>query len=273
MGAPEMPWGEEQDKLTQEARLTLASPEVVFQELKKLSTGGKRGLFGRDDRLEIVLVKRNHPLINLGLASYGANEKVSAALYKHALEPPKDEADAKYKEGLRIGCLSNTTLAAAHFLRHFPNDIIGPQETWRVLSQGTDAETSALIRNPSIDADLLEALYQRTGVFAQMPEERWCALVSLSRKNERLVTEKHYRDMPHMGLDVHSKCHNSFLLSPKLAFRRYLALLLLDELLRCSRANMRVLCQQQRRRAPSRLLSPRRLATGQSFCQVKLWQP
>ena len=194
-----MPWGEEQDKLTQEARLSLASPEVVFQELKKLNGGAKGDLLGRDDRLETVLVKRNQPLINLGLASYGANEKVVAALYKHGLEAPKNEADAKYKEGLRIGCLSNTTLAAAHFLHHFPQDVIGPQETWRVLFQGSDAEMTALIRNPSIDDDLLEALYQRTDGFAQVSEERWCELVSLSSKNERLVTEEHYHDSPDLG--------------------------------------------------------------------------
>jgi hypothetical protein len=38
-----------------------SSPEVVFEELKKLSAKTE---FGRDDRLETVLVKRNHPLIN-----------------------------------------------------------------------------------------------------------------------------------------------------------------------------------------------------------------
>ena len=58
---------------------------------------------------------------------------------------------------------------------------------------------TALIRNPSVDDDLLEALYQRTEAFAQMPEERWGRLVSLSSKNERLVTEKHYDDSPDMG--------------------------------------------------------------------------
>jgi hypothetical protein len=57
----------------------------------------------------------------------------------------------------------------------------------------------ALIRNPSIDDGLLEALYQRTEAFTQMPEERWCDLVSLSSENERLVTEKHYHDSPDLG--------------------------------------------------------------------------
>jgi hypothetical protein len=143
--------------------------------------------------------KRNQPLTNLALASYGANKQVVAALYKHALEQPKNESDARYKEGLRIGCLLNTTLTAAHLIFHFPQDVIGPEETSRVLAQGTDAEISALIRNPSLDDELLEALYQRTGVFAQMSEERWCDLVSLSAKNERLVTQEDDSDSPDMG--------------------------------------------------------------------------
>ena len=156
-------------------------------------------MLGRDDGFEATLVKRNDPLINLGLALYGANQDVVAALYKLALDLPQNEADAKYKEGLRIGCLSNQTLAAAHFLHHFPQDFIGPQETWRVLSNGSDAETAALIQNPSIDDGLLEALYRRTEAFAQMPDERWRRLISFSRKNERLIAEKHYEDSPDLG--------------------------------------------------------------------------
>ena len=82
-----------------EARLFLASPEVVFQELKKLSARTKSDWWsGRNDRLEPILVERNDPLINLALACYGANEEVFKALYKHSLEPAQNEADAHYKE-------------------------------------------------------------------------------------------------------------------------------------------------------------------------------
>ena len=191
-----MAWGEKQDELNQEARLFLANPEVVFEELKKLNAKTK---FGRDDRLETVLAKRNHLLINLGLACYGANQEVFAALYNHSLERPEDENDAQYKLGLRIGCLSNTALTKAKFLRDFPREIIGPQETWRVLSNGTDAETKALIRNPSIEDDLLVALYRRADMFEQMPEKRWQLLVWLSAENERLVTEEESLDSPDWG--------------------------------------------------------------------------
>jgi hypothetical protein len=190
-----MPWGEEQDKLTQEARLLVASPEFVYQELKRLGRGPKDDLYGTA-QLETVLVKRNQPLINLGLASYGANKEVFAALYKYALEPPKNEADAKYKEGIRVSCLSNTTVSTVHWVRHFPRELIGPEETWRVLYQGGDPEITALIRNPSIDAELLKALYERTDRFAQMPDERWCDLVSLSTENARLVTYEDSWDSP-----------------------------------------------------------------------------
>jgi hypothetical protein len=191
-----MAWGEKQDELNQEARLFLANPEVVFEELKKLNAKTE---FGRNDRLETVLVKRNHPLINLGLACYGANKEVFAALYNHSLERPEDENDAQYKLGLRIGCLSNTALTKAKFLRDFPREIIGPQETWRVLSNGTDAEAKALIRNPSIEDDLLVALYRRADMFEQMLEKRWQLLIRLSAENERLVTEEESWDSPDFG--------------------------------------------------------------------------
>jgi hypothetical protein len=128
-------------------------------------------------------------------ACYGANEEVFAALYKHSLAPAKDEKDAQYKKGLQIGCLSNTTLPAAQFIFDFPREIIGQQEIFRVLSQAGEAEAAALIQNPSISR-LLEPLYRRADMFAQMPEENWCRLVSLSSKNERLVTDKPSQDSP-----------------------------------------------------------------------------
>lgn len=56
-----MAWAEEQDKLTLEARLSLASPDVVFEELERLAA---KPSFGRDGQLETLLVKRNQPLIN-----------------------------------------------------------------------------------------------------------------------------------------------------------------------------------------------------------------
>jgi hypothetical protein len=188
-----MPWGEEQERLTQVARLNAASPEEVFLELKRTALKSRIELLGRDKALEAGLVERNDPLINLGLACYGTNEEVFTALYKHGLAKPADAADERYKLGLRIGCLSNRSAA------HWVFRLIGPEEIHRVLAAGDDAEAEALICNPSISDRLLEELYGRTEAFATLPEKRWADLIYLSRKNERLVTNEDDDYSPDIG--------------------------------------------------------------------------
>jgi hypothetical protein len=201
-----MPWEEEQERLTQEARLSVASPEEVLPELKRIAQKPRFELMGRDEAMEALLVERGHPLINLGLACYGTSKEVLAALYKHGLEKPADAADERYKRGLRIGCLSNRSVPAAHFVLDFPCQLIGPEEIHRVLAAGDDAEAEALICNPSVSDELLEELYKRTGAFATLAEERWRRLIYLSRKNERLVTKEDTDDMPDMG---HYRIHHA----------------------------------------------------------------
>lgn len=195
-----MNWDEEQERLTLEARLLASNPEAVFNELKKLSakTNAQRLQIG-SDKYEISLINRSERLINLGLAAYGTNKEVLKALYKHGLEPAQDASDASYKQGLRIGCLSNNTAPEANFSFHFPDEIIGPEEMRRVLAEGDDNEVAALIQNPKVSDDLLEALYKRQGAFAGMPDERWQQLIDMSASNARLVTEYEYHDMPDMG--------------------------------------------------------------------------
>jgi hypothetical protein len=191
-----MSWGEEQERLTQEARLSVASAEEVVRELKRVAQKSRGELFGRE-AIEALLVERNDRLINLGLACYGTSKEVFQALYKHALEKPADAADERYRRGLRIGCLSNRTVAYRSF--DFPRRLIGPEEIHRVLAAGDDAEAEALICNPSVSDRLLEELYERTGAFATLADERWSTLIYLSRKNERLATNKDSDVAPDTG--------------------------------------------------------------------------
>jgi hypothetical protein len=142
-----MPWGEEQERLTEEARLSVASPEDVVRELKRVAQKSRGELRGRK-ALEALLVERNDRLINLGLACYGTSDEVFQALYKHGLEKPADVADERYRRGLRIGCLSNRTVA--HWIGDFPRRLIGPEEIQRIVAAGDDREAEALICNPSI---------------------------------------------------------------------------------------------------------------------------
>jgi hypothetical protein len=195
-----MPWEEEQERLTEQARLSVASPEEVVRELKRVAQKPRHELMmGRDEAIEALLVERNDPLIALGLACYGTSKEVFTALYKHGLAKPADAADERYKLGLRIGCLSNRSVPAAHFVFDFPRELIGPEEIDRVLAAGDDGEAEALICNPSVSDKLLEELYGRAAAFATLDEERWCKLVYLSRKNERLVTREDSDDAPDIG--------------------------------------------------------------------------
>ena len=97
-----------------QARLLLSPPEVVFEELKKQAQRPRnewyRYYYGAEE-IESTLLERNDALINLGLACFGSNREVFQTLYKHGLTPPENSADATYKRGLRIGCLSNQVLA------------------------------------------------------------------------------------------------------------------------------------------------------------------
>lgn len=201
-----MSWVEEQELLTQEARLEAASPENVYRELKSISKRERGELSGRNDDFEAALIERKEPLINLGLACYGTNKDIFKALYKLALAEPRDAADARYRRGLRIGCLSNSSVPAAHLVFDFPRELIGEAEFQRMLTNGDSAEVEALLCNPQLSDEMLRDLYRHAGVFAALPEGRWCELVNLSRNNERLGRKEDTDDMPDVG---HYRIHGA----------------------------------------------------------------
>lgn len=190
----------EQDQLIKRTRLYLAPPNVVYDELKQQGERTRAEWFGYDDEnIEPMLVDRNDPLINLGLAAFGANREVHSALYKHSHLPAESEPDAIYKRGLRIGCLTNRTIAKAHFVMDFPAQLIGADEMTRLITSGDDDEIVALVRNSSVADRFLEALYMRSGPFAELDEKRWAKFVILSSKNDRLRTNEDDDSGPDMG--------------------------------------------------------------------------
>ena len=190
----------EQDQLIKQSRLHLSPPEVVFDELRRQAQRTRYEWYAYDDKkIEPMLLERNEPLINLGLACFGANREVFSALYKHSLTPSANDTDAIYKRGLRIGCLSNQTISKVHFVMDFPAQLIGAEEMHRLITRGEDAEATALVRNPSGTDRFLEALFLRAGPFVEIDSERWCSLVATSAKNERLKTNEDDDSGPDMG--------------------------------------------------------------------------
>ncbi|MDQ6867913.1 MAG: hypothetical protein M3178_05765 [Pseudomonadota bacterium] len=166
-----------------EARLLVSRPEEVFKELRSYGAQAKANLYGSDEQLEKSLLERGEPLIDLGLARYGSDKGMVGELYKKALITPNTPADARYRKGLRIACLSNQVNPG---LTRFPREVIGEDETRRVLNEADLDEAETLLCNPEIECELLQALYERTGPFSTIPEDRWLTLVHMSAKNTRL---------------------------------------------------------------------------------------
>jgi hypothetical protein len=198
-----MSWENEQDRIVREGRLYSAPPEMVFAELK-----GKRGDISRSEMeaLEILLVERNDPLINLGLACYGTNKDVFAALYKHSLGPARDTADGLYKRNLRLGCLSKQAITAANWMSDFPRDVLGEHEIFRIFSETDTLELDAMVRNPAVSEKLLEEIFSLKGVMSQLSDERQISAVYIAARNERINTNRDTYDGPDMG---HYRIHNA----------------------------------------------------------------
>lgn len=200
-----MEWTDRQARLTEEARLLTAPPQMVFDELRVEAQKARENRFQyhRAEGLEARLVERSDRLINLGLASYGLDKDVFKALYKFSLEPAQDETDARYKLGLRLACLSNTALPVVTWVWRFPHELVGNEEVERILVGGQWSEIEALLGNPHCSDQMLEHAFTGEGSFAGIPEQRRAHLLHVVAKNERLNRNRdnsHDPDLGHYGI-------------------------------------------------------------------------
>ncbi len=193
--------GDDQDKRTRRARLLAASPEYVFEELGRYGAALTNDPFRGDKELEKLLLVRQAPLIDLGLAMHASEKEVVAELYRRGRRAATDDRDAEYLNGLRVACLSNRVVNHYSF-SDFPQSLIGEEETRRVLATAEWEEAEALLRNPTVGS-LLTALYKKTGLFAELPEDRWLKLLRMSVGNTRLISREDTDsgpDLEHMRL-------------------------------------------------------------------------
>lgn len=109
-------WEDEQERLTREGRLLVSSPEEVFRELKaycqRIKKNSRPFTGSCDEQLEKGLLERGEPLIDLGLACYGASNEVLATLYKKATANTDNPAEIRYRKSLRIAFFSNECFTA-----------------------------------------------------------------------------------------------------------------------------------------------------------------
>lgn len=185
-----------------EARLIVASPEQVFNELQKYAEDVKNEDWYDDEPLGKSLLARGDPLVDLGLARYARSTSVLSILYKKASLTAKDQLQERYRRGLKIAIFANEGAGMGSWPR-FPESVIGADEFARVIAEDDEQELEALLSNPAIDPQFLESLYKNEGIAASIPDDRRRRLVHMTAYNPRLVTDEsdeHGPDLGYMGI-------------------------------------------------------------------------
>jgi hypothetical protein len=186
----------EPERRTREARLLVSAPEAVYQELREYARTIAADRYGNyDQEMEQLLLSRGDPLIDLALGSYATDREVVSAIYKKALLESSTSEDARYRAGLRIACLSNQVVDKWFF----PNGILAEDELHHIYFDAPWNEAEALLSNQNASDRILVSLYRRTTPFDQLPDDRWCDLVSMSSKNPRLTTRNDTESGPDLG--------------------------------------------------------------------------
>lgn len=184
------------EQRTRLARLLVAAPEVVYEELKNYSAEVIKAPFRAGSKeLEESLLSRDDPLINLGLASFGCDPEVVGELWRKGMSL----GDDVFGGGLRVAVLSNQTLDSRASLSRFPQNVLGEENVAHVLKEAQWPEVEALVQNPTISDDVLRSLYRGDAFADGIDEARRRQLVSASGQNERLLTREDTNDGPDMG--------------------------------------------------------------------------
>jgi hypothetical protein len=168
------------------AMLPVSSPESVYSQLLNLPREEARFMLDTSlNQLDLALLDRKNPLIDLAVAQTTHDRHLLRDLYNRAKTAiPSDDRQAKYFYGLRIACLSSPA-EPLNSRAISPVAFLDKEELARIIRDGKDEETEALFLNHAI-VTLLPSLLTRADQFANLEEQRWCRLVRIAARNERL---------------------------------------------------------------------------------------
>jgi hypothetical protein len=175
-----MSWDLNEPECITQARLMVASPEFVYDQLRYYGENVDH-LWDGKENLEKSLLTRNDKLANLALARHGTRKEIILDLYNRASAAAAKPDYETYKLGIRVACLSN---------RHFHYFNWPDFDLYALMAKGLTAESYALITNPTVPDSLLESLYRKSDCFAQVAEPDWLQMVRASAENKRLNIDK-----------------------------------------------------------------------------------
>lgn len=146
-----------------------SEPAYIFEWLSKNQV--ENPYWSDREELELSLLDRNDPVINLGLALYGFENAVREQLYK--------EGD----ETIRLAVLSSPIIKSDFFNKKWITDLI-PE----LLAEWNVENLWALFSNKHLHDDILVQLFERAAPFDSLDEEKWIILCNSAAQNDRLST-------------------------------------------------------------------------------------
>ena len=149
-----------------------SNPDVVFEWLRSTQPYKKKTSndFDRMD-IEINLLERDDPIINLGLALYGTAPATGGYLF--------NKGDKTIKKAV----LSGTSISS------WENSWIKEKGISKALFQPYDESlTKPFLKNEWIHDSILTDLYERKEPYDKLMDDEWYHLISLTSTNKRLST-------------------------------------------------------------------------------------
>lgn len=131
-----------------------------------------------DATLEYLLLRRNDPLIDLGIARFGHSDKGIKTVFLRG------------NTGIRCAALSNPHIGYTkcnHAIFGYGNPIV-----WNAARRGTKAEQESLTKNINLKDNVIEDLLLRKGLFANYSDDDYIYLLAWLGNNPRM--KKTYRD-------------------------------------------------------------------------------
>ena len=164
-----------------DAELAVSSPERVLSWLQTRAKSTHNSTPEFDAQIEATLLARQDPLINLGLAQYGIEDRTLKALF--------ESADPVHSPAVRLGVLSNEAIQKhqAYHTGNLIEALIGYKANvgeW--LATLSNEELRALFKNPTLSDDfLIDFLEQKKG-WNELDERRQLFVLKTLTTNARM---------------------------------------------------------------------------------------
>ena len=165
---------EKTNSLIEGKYLSVCLPEMAYEWLHSRTpdTSVYRnapyiGMSGDHDYCETVLLERNDPLIDFGLARYGWSIEVANKLYE------------------RLDHAAKCAMRAYHLAQGGPAE---PFFQMDVSNEENMREMIAWIYNPHHSDEFFDSLFNKTGVFEHLSDDNYLTIIYLAGQNKRLST-------------------------------------------------------------------------------------